>query len=65
MQSNVEVGETYTTANVSRIEIEFQRTIDMIEDQEIVAPRQENANLNVDPQAQIDGGETFYLTYYN
>jgi len=37
----------------------------MIEDQEIVAHGQENANVNVDLRAQIDGGEMFYLIYYN
>ncbi len=37
----------------------------MIEDQEVVALQQENANANVDPRAQIDGGEILYLTYYN
>jgi hypothetical protein len=52
MQANVEVGETSTTvntANVSRIEVELQRTIDMIEDQEIVGLGQENANGDVEP----------------
>jgi hypothetical protein len=32
MQANVEVGETSTIAYVNRIEVELQRTIDMIED---------------------------------
>ncbi len=63
MQANVEVGKTSTTLDVSRIEIELQRTIDMIEDQEIVALQQENDN--VDPHVQIDGSEMLYLTYYN
>ncbi len=65
VQANVKVGETFATAYVSRIEVELQRTIDLIEDQEIVAPRQENANDDVNPQAQINGGEILYLTYYN
>ncbi len=65
MQANVEVGKTSTTSDVSRIEIELQRTIDMIKDQEIVALEQENANANVDCQVQIDRGEILYLTYYN
>jgi hypothetical protein len=33
MQANVEVGETYAIANVYRIEIDLQRTIDRIENQ--------------------------------
>ncbi len=32
MQVNVEIGETCTTIDVCRIEVELQRTIDMIED---------------------------------
>ncbi len=58
-----EVGKTSVTLNVSRIEIELQRTIDIVEDQEIVALQQKN--VNVDPYVQIDGGEMLYLTYYN
>ncbi len=53
MQANVEIGETSTTANttnVSRIEVELQRTIDMIGDQEIVTLGQENANGDVEPR---------------
>ncbi len=65
MQANVEVGETFATANVCRIEAKLQRTIDMIEDQKIVAHGQENANGDVNLYAQIDGGEILYLTYYN
>ncbi len=65
MQANVEVGETSTTSNVCRIEIDLQRTIDMIEDQEIVVSGQENTNGNVDLHAQIDEGEILYFTYYN
>ncbi len=30
-----------------------------------MAHGQENANGDVDPHAQIDGGEILYLTYYN
>ncbi len=54
MQANVEVGETYATTNVSRIEVELHRTIDMIKDQEIITHGQENANVDVDRHAQID-----------
>ncbi len=32
MQANVEVGETSINVNVNRIEVELQRTIDMIKD---------------------------------
>jgi len=32
VQANVEFGETFATKYVCRIEIELQRTIDMIED---------------------------------
>lgn len=34
MQVGVDVGEAYVT-NVSRIEVELQKTIDMIEEQEL------------------------------
>jgi hypothetical protein len=38
----------------------------MIEEQEIVALGQENANGDVEPHAQIDGGgDILNLTYYN
>jgi hypothetical protein len=53
------------TIDVRRIEVEFQKTIDMIEEQEIVAPGQENANGDVETHAQIDGGDILNLTYYN
>jgi hypothetical protein len=36
MQPNVEVGETFATTNVIKIKIELQKTIYMIEEQEIV-----------------------------
>jgi hypothetical protein len=65
MQDNFEVGETFATTNVCRIEVQLQRTIDMIKDQEIVVHGQENANGNVDLHVQIDGVEILYLTYYN
>jgi hypothetical protein len=65
MQANVKVGETYDAANVCKIEIDLQRIIDMIEHQEIVVLRQENANGDVDPHVQIDEGEILYLPYYN
>ncbi len=65
MQVNVEVGETSTTIDVCRIETKLQTIIDMIEDQEIVALGQENANRNVDLHVQIDGIEIVYLTYYS
>ncbi len=64
IQANVEVEETFVTANVYRIEIDLQRTIDMIEDQKIVVLGLENANGNVDFRAQVDEGEILYLTYY-
>ncbi len=37
MQVGVDVGETSTTY-VNKIEVEFQKIIDMIEEQEIVVP---------------------------
>jgi len=37
----------------------------MIEDQEIVALGQENANVDVDLHVQIDESEILYLTYYS
>lgn len=65
MQANVEVGETSATTNVCRIEIDLQKTINMIENQEIILHGQENANGDVDFHAQIDEDEILYLTYYN
>jgi hypothetical protein len=60
VQANVEVGETYATTDVNIIEVELQRIIGMIEDQEIIAHGQENANVDVDLHAQID--EVKYCT---
>ncbi len=65
MQTNVEVGEIFTIINVSRIEVELQKTIDIIEDQEIVALGQENANGDVELRVQIDGGDIMYLIIIN
>jgi hypothetical protein len=65
IQAKVHIKETSTTVNVNRIEVELQKTIDMIEDQEIVALGQENVNGDVDPHAQIDRHEILYFTYYN
>ncbi len=50
MQANAEVGEIFAIANVSRIEVELRRTIDMIEYEEIVTLGQENANGDVEPR---------------
>jgi hypothetical protein len=65
MQANVEVRETFATVDVCKIEIDLQRTDDMIEDQKIIVHGQENANGDVDRHAQIDEGEILYLPYYN
>jgi hypothetical protein len=66
LQPNVEVEETFVTIDVTRIEIELQSTINMIEEQEIVTLRQENANGDVELYAQIDGRDDILnLTYYN
>ncbi len=65
MQTNVGVGETSTTTDVNRIEVEFQKTINMIGEQEIVVLGQENANGDVEIHVQIDGGDILNFTYYN
>jgi len=65
MQTNVEVGETFVITNVSRIEVELQRAIDIIKDQKNVTLGKENANGDVEPHAQIDGGEILYLIIIN
>lgn len=65
MQTNVEVGDTSVITNVNRIEVELQRAIDIIKDKKIVTLGKENANGDVEPHVQIDGGEILYLTYYN
>ncbi len=50
----VGVGETSMATYVSRIEVKFQKTIDTIEEQEIVVHGQENANGDVETHVQID-----------
>jgi len=65
MQANVGVGETSTTTDVNRIEVEFQKNINMIGEQEIVVLGQENANGDVEIHVQIDGGDILNFTYYN
>lgn len=44
MQPNGEVGETFATTYVIKIEIELQKTINMIEEQKIKVLGQENGN---------------------
>jgi len=60
-ERNVEVGEIFNIVDVNRIEVELHKTINIIEDQEIVVPGQENANGDVELHAQIDGGDIVYL----
>jgi hypothetical protein len=57
------VGETSTTTDVSRIEVEFQKIIDTIKEQEIVAIGQENANGMLKLMLKLM--EVTYLPYYN
>jgi hypothetical protein len=48
------------------MEIELQKTINMIEEQEIEFFGQENGNGDVEPHVQIDGGgDILNLPYYN
>ncbi len=66
MQPSVEVGETFVATNVTRIEIKLQTTFNMIKEQNIIVPKQENANGDVELHVQIDGGgDILNLTYYN
>ncbi len=39
MQASVNGGETFAKTNVFRIEVELQKTIDKIQEQEVVAPK--------------------------
>jgi ribosomal protein L18E len=64
MQVSVDVGETSTT-NVSKIEVELQKPIDMIEEQEIVVPNAMLEQNNVQPHVEIDGGDTLNFISYN
>ncbi len=51
----------FTIIDVNKIEVELEKIIDIIEDQEIVAFGQENVNGDVELHAQIDGGDIVYL----
>lgn len=68
MQASANVGETFA-ANVNRIKVGLQKSIDMIGEQEIVAPSvmldQENANGDVELHAEINRGDILNFTYHN
>jgi len=61
VQADEDVGET-SKGDVDQVEMDLERIILMIEDQENVVlvvplPEQENANEDVEPHAHIDGGD--------
>ncbi len=61
VQVDEDVGETFK-GDVDQVEMDLERIILMIEDQEnvvLVVPllKQENANEDVEPHAHIDGGD--------
>jgi F0F1-type ATP synthase gamma subunit len=61
MEVDKNIGETFK-GNVDQIEIDLERTILMIEDQEnivhvIPLSKQENANEDVEPHTHIDVGD--------
>ncbi len=68
VQAIVDVGET-SMANVSRIEIDLQKTITMIVKQKIVGPlsmsKQDNEDEHVTTHADIDTSDILNLIYYN
>jgi CRISPR/Cas system-associated endoribonuclease Cas2 len=64
VQTSVDVGETSTT-NVNKIEVELQKLIDMIEEQEIVVPNAMLEQNNVQPHVEIDRGDTLNFTSSN
>jgi hypothetical protein len=64
VQASVDVGETFTI-DVSKIEVELQKLIDMIEEQEIVVLDAMLEQNNVQPPVEIDGGDTLNLTSSN
>jgi hypothetical protein len=68
VQMGEDIGET-SIINIDRIEVDLEKTILMIEEQEnvILTPmsEQENANEVVEPHANIDGGDILNIIYYN
>jgi hypothetical protein len=51
-------------------EVDLEKTISMIKEQEnvihvVLVLKQENANENVEPHAQIDGGDILHFLYCN
>jgi hypothetical protein len=68
IQASVDVRET-CAIDVSKIEVELQNTIDMIDEQKIVIlsamSEQKNANANVEPHVKIDASDILNLIYYN
>jgi len=61
-----DTGETFVT-NANRIEANLEKNILMIERQENVVPppvlEENNTNEDVEPHAQIDGGDILNLFY--
>jgi hypothetical protein len=64
MQARVDVGET-SRIDVSKIEVELQKPINMIEEQESVVPNAILEQNNVQPRVEIDGGDTLNFTSSN
>ncbi len=61
VEAGENIGETFK-GDADQIEMDFERIILMIKDQENVVPttplpKQENANEDVEPHAHIDGGD--------
>ncbi len=64
MQVGVDVGETFMT-NVSRIDVELQKMINMIKEQGIVTHSAMLEQDNVQPHIEIYGGEILNFISYN
>ncbi len=66
MQASGDVRET-SVANADKIEIDLEKIILMIERQENVVPtlvlEEKNTNEDVEPHAQIDGGDILNFLY--
>jgi len=64
VQASVDFGETSTTY-VSKIEVELQKLINMIDEQEIMALSAMLEQNDVQRHVEIDGGDTLNFTSSN
>jgi len=66
VQASGDVGEAFAT-NADKIEVDLEKTILTIEKHEnvvlILVLKEENTNKDVEPHAQIDGGDILNFLY--